>query len=306
MEDIDCDLDLDALPRAPTQAEWDAMTPAQREEVVGALPCYAVEGEFALPEGDGHSAPIRSTRDALGGWFDRKERSVYIGVDLMVYYPGRQRFAPDIFVVFDVDPSPRQKWVVSAEGRGLDWVLEVLYGGNRQKDLERNVRLYAELGIPEYFVYDAKAQRIHGFRLPDPNATSYVPILPQYGRYPSRVLGFDLCIEEDRLRFFSANAALLETPELLDRMEGAVAALERRLAQESAARSDAEQARAEEAAARAEAEQARAEEAAARAEAEQAQAEAERARAEAEQARTDAERRTAELEAELERLKRER
>jgi hypothetical protein len=40
--------------------------------------------------------------------------------------------------------------VVSAEGKGLDWVLEVHVGGDRKKDAERNVARYARLGIPEY------------------------------------------------------------------------------------------------------------------------------------------------------------
>ncbi len=252
---------LDNLPRAPSQAAWDAMSAEERARVVEALPCYMTEAELSPPEGDPHSGPVRSARDALGGFFGAKGRSHYIGCDLIVYYPDRRRFAPDVFVVFDVEPHEREKWVVSHEGRGLDWVLEVLYSGDRKKDLERNVRLYAELGVPEYFVYDSRRQALHGFRLPEPGATAYVPVLAQYGRYPSEVLGLDLCVEEGRLRFYAATAPLLETPEIIDRLRRAAAGFDERLAEEARARAEAEQGRAE-------AEQGRAEEARARAEAE--------------------------------------
>src|SRR5262245_36984624 len=41
-------------------------------------------------------------------------------------------------------------WVVAEEGKGLDFVLEVLHKGDRNKDLVENVERYAQLGIPEY------------------------------------------------------------------------------------------------------------------------------------------------------------
>lgn len=44
--------------------------------------------------------------------------------------------------------------VVADEGKGLDWVLEVVCHGDRRKDLVENVKRYAALGIPEYFIYD--------------------------------------------------------------------------------------------------------------------------------------------------------
>ena len=77
---------------------------------------------------------------------------------------------------------------------GLDWVLEVLWAGDRKKDLEDNVVKYASLGIPEYFVYDQKLQRILGYRLPV-GGNAYRPILAQTGLYHSNVLGVDLAIK---------------------------------------------------------------------------------------------------------------
>jgi hypothetical protein len=155
-------------------------------------------------------------------------------------------------------------WVVADEGRGLDLVLEVLHHGNRDKDLRRNVALYAELGIREYFVYDRLNFCIHGFRLPGPAAVEYRALRPRLGRYTSQVLGLDLAIVERRLRFFAGHAELIGSDELIGRLSKMMDGVEGR-AKELEKQVEAAEARA------------RAAEARVRAEAERAQAEAERA-----------------------------
>ena len=45
-------------------------------------------------------------------------------------------------------------------------------------------------------------------------------IVPQGGRWPSRVLGLDLALEGRRVRFFHGSAALPEASELIQRLEG--------------------------------------------------------------------------------------
>ena len=47
-------------------------------------------------------------------------------------------------------------------------------------------------------------------------ARSYEPIVPQGGRWPSRILDLDLSLEGGQLRFFHGNAPLLEAAELVD------------------------------------------------------------------------------------------
>jgi hypothetical protein len=87
-----------------------------------------------------------------------------------------------------------------------------VYRGDDRKDLELNVERFARLGICEYFIYDVKRQRLSGYRLPVPG-TPYDPIIPQQGRWPSRVLGLELGLESDRLRLYAGTAPL---PELLE------------------------------------------------------------------------------------------
>ncbi|MBX3232277.1 MAG: Uma2 family endonuclease [Labilithrix sp.] len=201
-------------PRAPTQEQWDTLTEPERAAVVAMLP-NEVSIEEMAPEGDRHRTGKEGPLDALGRFFERLGRKVYLSSELAVYYPGARKIVPDVLAVLDVDPRERTKWVVSSEGKGLDFVLEVHVEGDKAKDHERNVALYASLGIPEYAILDRGRARLKMYRLPSANARVYDPVVPQAGRYPSRVLGLDLALEDDHLRFFHGTVALPEADDMI-------------------------------------------------------------------------------------------
>jgi hypothetical protein len=177
-------------------------------------------------------------------------RAVYLAEELTVLYPNEKPFAPDILAVLDVESSDdddeRMSWVVADEGKGIDLALEVLDRGNRNKDLVNNVERYARLGITEYFVYDRNRQRVHGFRLVTPTAARYQPIVPQLGHYRSGVLGLDLAVIDNNLRFLAGEAALPLSADLIGRLQGMVMSLEAK-ADEAQAKADEAQAKADEA-----------------------------------------------------------
>jgi len=250
-------------PRAPSEAVWAELSPEERAAWVDALPS---EIQSAVPpEGDRHRKAKDRPLGALEAYFQRIGRKVYLSSNLPIYYPGERMFAPDLIAVLDVDPHERDKWVVSAEGKGLDFVIEVLYRGDDRKDLEENVERYARLGIAEYFIYDRRTNRLTGHRLPGAQALAYERIVPQQGRWPSGILGLDLALESDRLRLYHGTAALPDLLELAIRGEALLAeALERvataeRRAEEEAQRAEEQARRAEEQARRAEEEARRAE-----------------------------------------------
>ena len=278
------------FPMAPSAEEWEALSPAERVAVAAALPGEVTDAEIAMSEGERHfQAKVRAL-DALRGYFRRQRRRVYLAAELPTYYPAEPRFAPDLFAVLEADDTVRDKWVVSAEGKGLDWVLEVHVGGDRKKDAELNVARYARLGIPEYFVYDRARNRLAAYRLASPDARVYTAILPNHGLYESRVLGLDVRVDKDRLRFYAGTALLLESEELIVRLQELCDDAQRRREEEARLRE-------EETRRREEAEQRREEEARLREEAERLGQEERRRREEAEQE-------VARLRAELERLKR--
>jgi Uma2 family endonuclease len=264
------------FPTAPSQAAWDAMSQSERVRVVSSLPNEVTDAEMSPPEGDQHFNAKLDTLDALRGFFRRTRRRIYLAGELPVYYPSERRFAPDVLAVLDVEDRERGKWVVSAEGKGLDFVLEVHFGGDRKKDADFNVKRYARLGIPEYVIYDRARQKLLAYQLSRPGSGIYMPVLPQQGRYASSVLGVELCIEDERLRFWVGSAPLLRSPELIDRLEHLVESAEQRADDEQRLREDEQRLREDE----------------------------QRLRENEQRLREEAERKLAELEREVEKLKR--
>jgi Uma2 family endonuclease len=234
-------------PRAPSREIWEQLTESERRTVIDSLP-----SEFPRampPEGDLHRVPKSRALEALGEYYRRLRRSVYLSAELPVYYPGEPLFAPDLLAVLDVGTHERPSWVTQHEGKGLDFVLEINVAGNRKKDFEDNVARYAKHQIPEYFAFDVPRSRLVGWRLEAEKARTYEPIVPQGGRWPSRILDLDLSLEGGGLRFFHGNAPLLDARELIMRLSTMVdEALQR--AEEEARRAEGEARRAERLAAR--------------------------------------------------------
>ncbi|MBI4817502.1 MAG: Uma2 family endonuclease [Deltaproteobacteria bacterium] len=245
---------------------------------------------------------------------------------MAVYYPDEPRIVPDLLAVLDADDHKRNTWVVSFEGRGLDFILEVHVAGHRRKDTIRNTATYARLGIREYFIFDQPTGALWGHRL-GPGASVYSAIVPSGFGLSSAVLSLDLAVVGSALKFYAGTAQLPGADQLIQRLESMVGSVieERRAealarAEEAKARTDAESRADAEAKARADAEsradaaakalaaaESRAEAAAkaradaeSRAEAEaKARAEEAKARAEEAKARADAESRVRSLEQRL-------
>jgi Uma2 family endonuclease len=223
---------------APNAEEWAALSRAEREAVVAALPGEVTDAEMSPPEGDRHFQAKTRALGALRSYFTRQRRRIYLAAELPIYYPGEPRFAPDLLAVLDAENAERDKWVVSAEGKGLDWVLEVHVGGDRKKDAELNVARYARLGIPEYFLYDRARNRLAAYRLASPDARTYTSIAPNQGLYESRILGLDVQVDKDRLRFYAGTAMLLETDDLIARLQEMYDDAQRRAEQEAQLRTE--------------------------------------------------------------------
>lgn len=206
-------------PRAPPQDVWDALLPAERRLIVNSLPSEFPFSDANPPEGDLHFNAKVGVRNVLGDHFARVGRRVYLACELPVYYPGERLISPDVLAVLDIETHEREKWVVASEDKGLDLALEVLVSNTRRRDLEDTIKLYARLGIAECFVLDRSLLRLFGYRLPSPEARAYQPIVPQGGRYASRVLGLDLRIEGTKLRFYQGFSPVLEANEIIASLE---------------------------------------------------------------------------------------
>ena len=168
---------------------------------------------FLYPESDGKPMAETDThRDLITDCIQtlkqhyREEPDVYVSGNLLVYYepyPNPRAVAPDVFVVRGVSKKPRRIFVAAAENKTLDFVLEVGSRGTYRQDLERKKNIYAtELGVKEYYIYipsGVAEESFIGFRLVD---GAYERIEFVNGRLSSTVLGLELGIHEDTLRFY--------------------------------------------------------------------------------------------------------
>lgn len=122
---------------------------------------------------------------------------VYVSGDLLLFYEEgnkRRHVAPDVFVVFGVPKRRRLNYLLWAEGKGPDVVIEVTSKTTRREDQTKKRSLYQDvLRVPEYFQIDPTQDYLkpplQGDRLVE---GVYEPIEPVDGRLPSAVLGLHL------------------------------------------------------------------------------------------------------------------
>jgi Uma2 family endonuclease len=155
---------------------------------------------------------------------------VYVSGNLLVYYvPGdkRRHVSPDVFVVKGVPKRKRDYFLIWEERKGPDAVIELTSRSTRAEDTKRKFALYERLKVPEYFLFDPRAEYLdpplRGYRL---RGGIYVPIRPVAGRLPSKVLGLHLDRDGSQLRLYDpVTQAWIPTPE--EEIEQAQAEVER-------------------------------------------------------------------------------
>ena len=247
-----------------------------------------------------------------------------VAADILMYPEegnNRNSIAPDVLVAFGIGTHKRSSYFVWEEGKPPDWILEVASPGTQAEDRGHKRHRYAEIGVPEYWMFDPKSPqrgargapshensgvyprgtpRLQGLKLED---GEYRPLEPKVvdgeRMIHSEVLGLDVRVDGELLRFRdpATGKDIRHRDEIEADEELAQAAIERAQAetrQEAARRKNAEARAEREATGRAEAEVRVAE-----SEARVAESEARVAESEARVAESDA--RIAELEAALRR-----
>jgi Uma2 family endonuclease len=208
--------------------------------------------------------PVESTKhrkqsNLMMQWLERVFRDragVCIAGDLAVYYQqGHSPVVPDVMVVFGVEVRERKAYLVWKEGKGPDWVLELLSASTAEKDRETNYGIYEQrVRVPEYVWFnpddpkELRAFRLRGGRYEEMAAD-------ERGWLWSEELRLYLGVHEGWLRLYDAEGNLvLSGDEHAQREQAAREAAEEqaRLAQQRAEAAGEEAA--QERAARAEAE----------------------------------------------------
>ena len=143
--------------------------------------------------------------------FYRDRPDVYVGSDMMMYYQEgdpRRSVSPDVFVALGVPKLPeRRVWLTWLEGKLADFVLEVTSKSTRREDEGRKARLYAELGVSEYWQFDREGDylepRLKGRRLGPDGKYRALSLEERDGALcHASLLGLELRLEGETLRLF--------------------------------------------------------------------------------------------------------
>src|SRR5437879_7353509 len=122
--------------------------------------------EIVYPESDGK--PMAES-DLHRDWMVRiiellkahfADQRVYVSGNLLVYYvegDPKRSVAPDVFVVKGLEQRDRRNFKIWEEGKGPDFILENTSKKTRREDKGKKMELYAQLQVPEYFLYDPLA-----------------------------------------------------------------------------------------------------------------------------------------------------
>jgi Uma2 family endonuclease len=144
------------------------------------VPSTTQTTEPVYPTGDGK--PVAETFDHLYALLITLEvlrqylagqRATVLGNQFLYYVQGfpRARTAPDVMVIFNVEPGGRDSYKIWEEGQAPSVIFEITSPSTRKHDENFKKSLYAQLGVQEYWQFDPKGEwipeKLRGFRLHD-------------------------------------------------------------------------------------------------------------------------------------------
>lgn len=178
------------------------------------IPSAPTDASIFYPEEDGkpmavsdlHRRILTRTLNKFEKYFEQRPE-VYISGDILMYYvegSPQHVISPDVLITFGIGQKLRRTYKVWEEGKVPEFVMEFSSKTTYQNDLRRKMALYASLGIPNYFLYDAE-----GLYLPSPLmgfelvGNAYVAIPPGAdGGVHASALGLDLHVRSDGLGIY--------------------------------------------------------------------------------------------------------
>lgn len=168
----------------------------------------AAPSSIEYPSSDGE--PLAETYDHLCAILNtfgvlkqllKGQRAVVLADQFMYYAQGypKLRVAPDVMVIFDVEPGGRDNYKIWQEGQVPRVIFEMTSAGTRQQDVGFKQSLYEQLEVQEYWLFDPKGEwlepQLQGYQL---SRGEYVPITD----HCSDVLGLRLEAEANYIAFF--------------------------------------------------------------------------------------------------------
>ena len=225
---------------------------------------YPETDGMPLPDGEYQSPIFRRVLVPLEGYFRDVPGAHVNGNTILYYVEGnpRRSVSPDCYVVFGLSEAAihslslegNNTYLLWEVGKPPEFALEIASGSTARTDLGRKRELYAELGISEYWRYDASGgdfygEALVGERLVDGEYRRLETQVEDDGRVwgHSAALNLDLWWIDGELRYWDPAAERM-LPTYEEQQVFLAAAEERANAEQ--ARANAEQSRADAAEAR--------------------------------------------------------
>jgi hypothetical protein len=142
--------------------------------------------QIVYPSADG--TPVAETYDHLYAILTTLEvikqylvgRQATVLANQFLYYAQgfpKLRTAPDVMVIFDVEPGGRDNYKIWEEGQVPVVIFEITSKATQDQDKSFKKTLYEQLGVQEYWLFDPKGEwieeNLQGYRL---RGDTYEPI----------------------------------------------------------------------------------------------------------------------------------
>ncbi len=206
-----------------------------------------------MTESEAQFLPLTYAALALREHFEQRD-DVYVGANMFFYYEEnnpRAVVAPDVFVVIGAPKRVRDSYLLWNEPKGPDFVLEITSRSTRREDQGRKKRVYASLGVGEYFLFDPTGDylrpSLQGFVLRRGHYERLTTVRLANGEPSLRsdAVGLHLRVREEALRLYDPDKGrdlfyYSELAEARAKAKAARQAAEDRAAKEKAGRQAAE------------------------------------------------------------------
>lgn len=143
---------------------------SQLAKQIGPNLVYPVSDGEPLAETFDHLYVLLTTLMVLRHYLAGQQATV-LADQYMYYVEGKPnaRVAPDVMVIFNVEPGGRDNYKIWEEGEVPSVIFEITSEGTQDRDRVFKKNLYEQLGITEYWLYDPKGEwipeRLRGYRL---------------------------------------------------------------------------------------------------------------------------------------------
>ena len=166
------------------------------------------QSQIFYPSSDGepvaetyiHLYALLTTLEVLRQYLTGQQATV-LANQFLYYAQGfpKLRVAPDVMVIFDVEPGGRDNYKIWEEGKVPSVIFEMTSKGTQNQDIEHKKTLYEQLEVQEYWLFDPRGEwieeKLRGYRLRE---ETYQLITDSR----SEILKLRLTIEDELIGFY--------------------------------------------------------------------------------------------------------